>query len=63
MVSGTAWGLGSWVPHILLDLHNTIPVRPSILFPSLYLGKEWGPGRVLLSRRIGREGATQRTPG
>lgn len=62
VVSGTAWGLGGLVPHILFDLHNTVPARPSIPFPSLYLGNEWGRG-ALLSRRIGQEGATQRTPG
>lgn len=44
MVSGTAWGLGGLVPHILFDLHNTVPARPSIPFPSLYLGNEWGRG-------------------
>lgn len=63
MVSGTAWGLGGLVPHILFDLHNTVPARPSIPFPSLYLGNEWGRGGgVLLSRRIGQEGGNPEDP-
>lgn len=50
------WGL---VPHMLLDLHEAVPARPSGLFPSRHEKEEQGEDRA----RVGPEGAAQGTHG